>query len=114
MVRNNLRNLENLEKKLHAIRQKELKEKDTKTGINNKELGQGLRIGIEVVVSIFLGAGLGLLIDRWLNSSPVFMIFFLILGFAAGIMNTLRIIKGLDEAVGLGRAVRDKKKQTED
>jgi ATP synthase protein I len=115
MNKNNLRDLESLEKKLHLIRDKNLKEDKKEENISSKELGQGLRIGIEMVVSIFLGAGLGFLIDRWFNSFPIFMILFLILGFAAGIMNTLRIMSGLDEAVGLGRAVREKNKsKTED
>jgi hypothetical protein len=31
-----------------------------------------------------------------------------VLGFTAGVMDVLRIIKGLDHAVGYGRAVRNK------
>ncbi|MEQ9447050.1 MAG: AtpZ/AtpI family protein [Rhodospirillaceae bacterium] len=74
-------------------------------------LGQGLRIGIEMVVSVAVGAGLGYFIDNWVGSTPLFMIVFLFLGFAAGIMNVLRIARGLDEAVGLGRATREKEAQ---
>lgn len=71
-------------------------------------LGQGLRIGIEMVVSVAVGAGLGYFIDNWAGTTPLFMIVFLFLGFAAGIMNVLRIARGLDEAVGFGRAMREK------
>jgi ATP synthase protein I len=76
-------------------------------------LGQGLRIGIEMVVSVAFGAGLGYLIDGWAGTAPLFMIVFLFLGFAAGIMNVLRIVRGLDEAVGLGRAMREKAERDE-
>jgi ATP synthase protein I len=71
-------------------------------------LGQGLRIGIEMVVSVAVGAGIGYFIDNWAETTPLFMIVFLFLGFAAGIMNVLRIARGLDEAVGFGRAMREK------
>ena len=71
-------------------------------------LGQGLRIGIEMVVSVAVGAGLGYFIDNWAGTTPLFMIVFLFLGFAAGIMNVLRIARGLDEAVGFGRAMGEK------
>ncbi|NKB44019.1 MAG: ATP synthase I [Alphaproteobacteria bacterium] len=71
-------------------------------------MGQGLRIGIEMVVSVAVGAGLGYFIDNWAGTTPLFMIVFLFLGFAAGIMNVLRIARGLDEAVGFGRAMREK------
>lgn len=76
-------------------------------------LGQGLRIGIEMVVSVAVGAGLGYFIDKWVGTAPLFMIVFLFLGFAAGIMNVLRIARGLDEAVGLGRAIREKEARDE-
>ena len=36
------------------------------------------------------------------------MLAFLVLGFTAGVLNVLRLTKGLDQAVGLGRAIRDK------
>lgn len=74
-------------------------------------LGQGLRIGIEMVVSVAVGAGLGYFIDGWANTRPLFMIVFLFFGFAAGVMHVLRIVRGLDEAVGLGRAIREKEER---
>lgn len=74
-------------------------------------LGVGLRIGIEMVVSVAVGAGIGYLIDGWADTRPLFMVVFLFLGFAAGLMNVLRIIRGLDEAVGYGRAVREKREK---
>jgi ATP synthase protein I len=37
-----------------------------------------------------VGAGLGWLIDRWLGVSPWGLIVFLLLGFAAGVLNVMR------------------------
>ena len=39
---------------------------------------------------MLVGAGLGWLIDRWLGISPWGLIVFLLLGFAAGVLNVMR------------------------
>lgn len=74
----------------------------------SRSMGVGMRIGIELLVAVLAGAGIGLLIDRWLATVPVFTLAFTVLGFAAGTMDVLRVLKGLDTSVGLGRAVREK------
>lgn len=67
-----------------------------------------MRIATEMVAALIVGAGLGYLLDRWLETSPIFLVAMLLLGFAAGLMSVFRVMKGLDQAVGLGRAVREK------
>ena len=74
----------------------------------SKGAGIGMRIGIELLAAVLVGGGIGLFIDRWLNTAPIFMLAFVVLGFAAGVMDVLRILKGLDTSVGLGRAIREK------
>ena len=101
--------LDDLDNRLKAARGPIEQEPPPRGRGTQSGLGQGLRIGIEMVVSVAVGAGLGYVIDGWADTRPLFMIVFLFLGFAAGIMNVLRIVRGLDEAVGLGRAVREKK-----
>jgi ATP synthase protein I len=39
---------------------------------------------------VVVGAGLGWLIDRWLGSTPWGLMVFLLLGFAAGVLNVMR------------------------
>jgi ATP synthase protein I len=51
---------------------------------------KGLRLSSELVAGVVVGAGLGLLIDRWLGISPWGLIVFLLLGFAAGVLNVAR------------------------
>ncbi len=75
---------------------------------NSRSMGLGMRIGIELVVAVLAGGGIGLFIDNRLNTTPIFMLAFLALGFTAGVLNVVRIGRGLDEAVGVGRAVREK------
>jgi ATP synthase protein I len=69
--------------------------------------GIGFRIATELLAALIVGAGLGYGLDLWLETKPWFMVTMLVLGFAAGLMNIFRMMKGLDQAVGLGRAMRE-------
>jgi ATP synthase protein I len=51
---------------------------------------QGFRLSSELVAGVVVGAGIGWLIDRWLGVSPWGLIVFLLLGFAAGVLNVMR------------------------
>jgi ATP synthase protein I len=73
-----------------------------------KGAGIGMRIGIELLAAVLVGGGIGLFIDKKLETSPIFTLAFTVLGFTAGVMDVLRVLKGLDTSVGLGRAVREK------
>jgi ATP synthase protein I len=51
---------------------------------------RGFRLSTELVAGVLVGAGIGWLLDRWLGISPWGMIVFLLLGFAAGVLNVMR------------------------
>ena len=51
---------------------------------------RGFRLTSELVAGVVVGAGLGWLIDRWLGISPWGLMVFLLLGFAAGVLNVMR------------------------
>jgi ATP synthase protein I len=51
---------------------------------------RGFRMSTELVAGVVVGALIGWLIDRWLGISPWGLIVFLLLGFAAGILNVMR------------------------
>jgi ATP synthase protein I len=53
-------------------------------------LGKALRLSTEFVAGVIAGAFLGWLMDRLLATSPWGLIVFLMLGFAAGVMNVMR------------------------
>lgn len=59
-------------------------------GSRSNALGIAFRIGVDLVVGAIVGAIIGYAIDGWLETKPLFLIVFLILGFAAGIRNVLR------------------------
>ena len=52
----------------------------------------GLRLSSELVAGVLVGALLGWGIDRLLSISPWGLIVFLLLGFAAGVMNVMRSV----------------------
>ena len=51
---------------------------------------RGFRLSSELVAGVLVGAGLGWLIDRAFGISPWGLIVFLLLGFAAGVLNVMR------------------------
>ena len=53
-------------------------------------LGKALRLSTELLAGVFGGAVIGWLLDRWLGTLPLFLMVFLILGMAAGILNAVR------------------------
>lgn len=67
-------------------------------------LGFGLRIAVDLLAGLAIGVGLGLLLDEWLNTSPLMMVVFLFLGSAAGMLNVYRAATGRGFAVGYRQA----------
>lgn len=54
--------------------------------------GQAMKLSSEFIAGIAVGAGLGWLIDRLAGTSPWGLVIFLLLGFAAGVLNVLRSV----------------------
>ena len=66
---------------------------------------RGFRLSSELVGGVALGAGLGWLIDRGLGIAPWGLIVFVLLGFAAGVLNVMRSAgvipsRGIDDGDG--------------
>ncbi|MDH5477355.1 MAG: AtpZ/AtpI family protein [Nitrospinota bacterium] len=49
--------------------------------------------GVQIAVSVIIGFGMGLWIDRWLGTRPWFMLLFILLGVVAGFLNVYRIVQ---------------------
>ena len=54
------------------------------------DLARGLKLSSEFIAGVLVGALIGYLFDRFLGTSPFGLIVFLLLGFAAGVLNVLR------------------------
>jgi len=70
--------------------------KDASRDMSN--LGRGMRIGTEFIAAILVGAGIGYLIDLGLGTSPWGMLILLLVGFAAGILNVIRVVAEMNAA----------------
>lgn len=66
----------------------------------NSGMGLGFRIAVDIVAALIVGVGIGVLLDRWLGTTPWLMIVFFVLGSAAGLMNVFRAVSGQGYSVG--------------
>ena len=72
-------------------------------GALQQGVGQGLRIGVELVVAVVVATGLGWALDAWLGTRPWATIVLFFLGVAAGMLNVYRAVAGIKTAVGYRR-----------
>jgi len=101
--------LADIQSRLETLRPEEAPATAESDEAAKRGMGFGFRIGTEMVSAVVVGFGLGYALDHWLNTKPLFLMIGLLLGAAAGFMNVYRVVKGLDAAVGLGRALEAKK-----
>jgi len=66
-------------------------------GRRSGALGKAFRLSTELVAGVFGGGAIGWLLDRWLGTLPLFLIVFLLLGIAAGLMNAVRAARQMGE-----------------
>ncbi len=60
------------------------------TGKTIRELGYFASLGLSVALSIFIGLGIGLWLDKKFETDPVLMFVGLAMGIAAGFSNIVR------------------------
>lgn len=66
-------------------------DEEKKKGLaDNSGMAYGLKIGAEFVSAVLVGGMIGWVLDRWLGTIPFGLIVFLMLGFAAGVLNVMR------------------------
>jgi ATP synthase protein I len=79
--------------------------------LSGSALGLGFRIGLELVVAVVFGLGVGWAIDKYLGTKPWGLIVFVLLGIAAGMLNVYRAMMGMGLAVGYGDPSRQKARE---
>ena len=92
--------LNDFNKKLENLKKLNSKIKNQKKNKDFKDFGVYLKSGVELVSAIIVALVIGLFLDNYFQTKPIFLFIFLILGFAAGIMNVFRSVKKLGFEVG--------------
>lgn len=96
---------DDLDRRLAALKQrvgeksKELEGADAR-GANPTSWTVAFRYGTEFAGGVLVGAIIGVVIDHFAGTSPWGMIFFLLMGFAAGVLNVIRAANSVGAAVG--------------
>ncbi len=62
-----------------------------------KSFGKIMKVVVEIVAAMAVGLGIGILIDNYFETRPIFIIVFFLLGSAAGILNVFRVAKSLQK-----------------
>lgn len=91
--------LKQLEGRLRHAREQELRKSPSRPA-SMPGLGRAFRTGIELVSALAVGVGIGFLLDKWLDTTPWFLVVFFFLGSAAGILNVYRAASGFGLAPG--------------
>ena len=87
----------NLSKRIDiALAKKEYKQ----TFKNTDSLNIYYRVGTELLAGFLIGAGIGWTLDQWVNTTPLFLIIFFILGGVAGMYNLWRVLTGKGLNIG--------------
>ena len=111
--------LDQLESKLNkadeTLREPDSGADSTQSAKNRAGIAQAFRLSSEFIAGVVAGAGIGYLIDTFFGTSPWGMIIFLMLGFAAAVLNVMRAAGMVAESeMRLKPAYELQKKQHED
>ena len=84
--------LKELEKKLNKVKQSKIQNNqcNKKPAVN---YSIAINISIELITGIGLGVFLGLIIDNYLQTKPLMLIIFIVLGTVVGFYNMYRMLK---------------------
>ena len=86
--------LDELQKKLKKIENsKDIHFKSNKRGSG---AAFGFKISTEIIAALIVGVGIGLIVDKYLNTKPFGLIIFFILGALAGFLNVYRVMRRIE------------------
>jgi ATP synthase protein I len=83
-----------------AIAKKGNKNKNKNIEHNQNLLNTFSRVATELLAGLLIGGCIGWILDKWLETSPWFLILFFLLGGAAGVLNLWRVVSGKGLKIG--------------
>jgi ATP synthase protein I len=87
--------LGDIESRLQKAREKNQPKASGSAANDSSAIGVALRLGVEFVVGIALGSIIGVLLDKWLGTSPWLFLVFFLLGMGAGFLNVFRAARSM-------------------
>jgi len=88
---NELSPLESLDRKLQAAKTRNNgDEEDQETDGIGKSLSFAMRVSVEIIAGIVVGAVAGYYLDKWLGTTPLFFLLCFLIGTGAGGVNVYR------------------------
>ena len=92
-----MKNLKEISTRLE-IAKKNIKKKQNKNRRTNAaSIGKAFKISTELVAALFVGVGIGLIVDNFLGTKPFGLIIFFILGAFAGFLNVYRVMRRIEK-----------------
>ena len=88
------------DKKIKSLNQRIQKAKENSNPtLNNppRSFVKVMKIVVEIVAAMAVGLVIGMLIDNYFETRPIFIIIFFLLGSCAGILNVFRVAKSLQK-----------------
>ena len=86
--------IKKLEEQIKALSKKEQQARATRTRNEYTNAAQtGMRVAIELVSGVIVGAAIGWFLDDIFGTKPLFLTILLLLGGAAGFLNVYRFVK---------------------
>ena len=83
---------DDLKVRLKIAKKKINPEKDPTSRSN---LGQAFKMSTELVSAVLVGTIIGFILDNWFDTKPWLIITFFFLGVLAGMLNVIRVAKGM-------------------
>ncbi len=62
----------------------------------NQGMAVGFRVATDMVSGVLVGVFIGYQLDSFFNTKPIFLLIFIVIGMAAGIINVIRTANRLD------------------
>ena len=88
--------IEEIDKRISELKSRaESKDKGDTTKVS--QISVAFQSAIEILSGVLIGIGIGYILDELFDTKFIFLLIFTIFGFIAGLVNTARYLKKIDE-----------------
>lgn|SRR5574344_988142 len=91
--------IKNIEQRIQLLKKKQIQKDANETSGKNSAIVIAFRLGTEFVGAIFVGMGIGALIDKLFGIKVVFLLVFSLIGCIAGIRNIYYSANEIDKKI---------------